>query len=449
MKDDNLRIIGIDITDVKRVKAFRCQIDPERGLITIGGENAQGKSSVLDAVESCLGSPGKEMKDPVRHGADKGTSRILVGGAEVEYRIEREFTPGKPPKLIVKSATGKEVENASSVLKALLNEMPINPIDFLNAQPKEQRLQLVKLSGIDIDAHDIAIRQALDEEKRLEREKIAAEGKAEGLVWHKDAPSEPLSVSDIANEIAAADKANGAKQLLESDLERIIRDSVSIENQVKTHHATIARLTSELNAAKDALSASVMEVTELSQARTAAQKSVEDFQLIDVEPLRAKLLNTDELNSKYRANQVKLESKEKWEQAEAAFLAQIEKRKSAEAAKRKALSEAQFPVEGLGFDDSGVTYLGVPLQQASKAEQFRCSVGIAIANKGRLAPILIRDASIMDANTLSILEGIAIEHGVQIFAEIVANRTDDGFDRDCIFYVEDGEQWTPPTEGGN
>ena len=39
--------------------------------------------------------------------------------------------------------------------------------------------------------------------------------------------------------------------------------------------------------------------------------------------------------------------------------------------KTNALAGATFPVDGLGFDADGVTYQGVPLAQASSAEQIR------------------------------------------------------------------------------
>ncbi|NGZ99664.1 hypothetical protein G5V59_02720 [Nocardioides sp. W3-2-3] len=47
--------------------------------------------------------------------------------------------------------------------------------------------------------------------------------------------------------------------------------------------------------------------------------------------------------------------------------------------KADALAKATFPVDGLGFDDDGVTYQGVPFAQASSAEQIRVSLAMAMS----------------------------------------------------------------------
>ena len=49
-----VRITGLEIENVKRVAAVHLE-PAETGLTTIGGDNRQGKTSVLDAIMSALG----------------------------------------------------------------------------------------------------------------------------------------------------------------------------------------------------------------------------------------------------------------------------------------------------------------------------------------------------------------------------------------------------------
>jgi len=62
----SLRIIGIEAVGIKALRAVRMEFDKNDNLITIGGENAAGKSSVLDLIESCLAKP---VRDLARKGA--------------------------------------------------------------------------------------------------------------------------------------------------------------------------------------------------------------------------------------------------------------------------------------------------------------------------------------------------------------------------------------------
>lgn len=98
-------------------------------------------------------------------------------------------------------------------------------------------------------------------------------------------------------------------------------------------------------------------------------------------------------------------------------------------AKTKAdgLTSAQFPVDGLGFTEEGVTYQGVPFKQASSAEQIRVSMAMAIALNPKLKVIRIQDGSLLDSDSLALIEETAQEHGYQIWLEVVGDDIDDAY----------------------
>jgi hypothetical protein len=105
-------------------------------------------------------------------------------------------------------------------------------------------------------------------------------------------------------------------------------------------------------------------------------------------------------------------------------------------AKRKAIGEAiaraKMPVPGLGFAEGIVTYNGLPLNQASGAEQLAISFAIAKAANPTLRVVLIRDASLLDAESLAQLAEMAKDGDYQIWLERVDTSGQVGF------YIEDG-----------
>lgn len=65
-----------------------------------------------------------------------------------------------------------------------------------------------------------------------------------------------------------------------------------------------------------------------------------------------------------------------------------------------AIASAPLPIKGLGFVGGGVTYNGVPFDQASSAERIRVSCAIARALNPQLRVLLIKDGSLLDSTML-------------------------------------------------
>ena len=62
-----MKIIQLQIENFKKIKAI--QITPENNTVIVGGRNAQGKSSVLDAIFATLGGRAGNTADrPIRDG---------------------------------------------------------------------------------------------------------------------------------------------------------------------------------------------------------------------------------------------------------------------------------------------------------------------------------------------------------------------------------------------
>lgn len=100
--------------------------------------------------------------------------------------------------------------------------------------------------------------------------------------------------------------------------------------------------------------------------------------------------------------------------------------------KAKQLQAAKYPVEGLGVDDDGVTFNGIPFSQASSAEQLRVSAAMALALNPKLRVILIRDGSLLDSEQGAALCKFAEENNCQVWLEQVST------DKAVGIVIEDG-----------
>ena len=83
--------------------------------------------------------------------------------------------------------------------------------------------------------------------------------------------------------------------------------------------------------------------------------------------------------------------------------------------KRDALKNAAMPIEGLSFDDSTVTFKGIPIDQLGEAEAIRISTAIAMAANPKLRVIRILHGEALDEDSLAIIAKMAEENDFQVW----------------------------------
>ena len=86
---------------------------------------------------------------------------------------------------------------------------------------------------------------------------------------------------------------------------------------------------------------------------------------------------------------------------------------------RLAIERANLPVRGLEIRDDAVYLRGVPFNQASDAEQLRCSMALGIASNPRLRVLRIRNGSLLDDDAMEIIREVAADEQFQIWIERV------------------------------
>lgn len=403
-----LRVVNLKAENFKRLKAI--DITPEGDVVFVGGKNAQGKTSVLDAIWAALagGDAARAIKKPIRDGEDRASVTVDLG----EYVVTRKWTKDDAGTLTVTAPSGAKFGSPQKLLDDIIGARAFDPLAFTRLPAREQVASLLSLVDLDLDLDAVAAkRDALYEERTT----VGRQGKALGETptIDKDAPAEEESASEILAEIQEAQDAERHHANVSAREAEAARKAEDIESQ-------IARLKTDLAAAHEWQKNIAAEVAALPAP-------------VDVEPLRARLSTVEDTNRRVRENVHALDVAKQITSLRDGYdklTAQID---ALDKQRVDALAAAKFPVDGLSFGDEGVTLNGIPFSQASSAEQLKVSTALAIAANPSLRVLRILDGSLLDSDSLRIIADLATEHDYQVWIEVVDESGEIGF------VIEDGE----------
>ena len=158
----------------------------------------------------------------------------------------------------------------------------------------------------------------------------------------------------------------------------------------------------------------------------------------DLEAMRARLDQVEADNAKVRDNERRAAVAERLEKRRLAVEGLTASLAEIDEEKRAAIERAEFPLEGLGFAEEGVTLGGIPFAQASAAERLRASVAIGLALHPDLRVLLVREGALLDDDALRLVGELAAAHEAQVWVE----RVGDG-DEGAIV-IEDGAVISTP-----
>ncbi len=404
-----MKIVGLQIENFKRIRAVN--VEPDGNTVVVSGRNAQGKSSVLDAIWAALaGRDGNRIDRPIRDGAEKARVSVDLG----ELIVTRTWD-AKGSKLVVAAADGAKYGSPQQVLDGLIGKLTFDPMAFAEAAPKDQMRQLLSVLPFDLDALDAERAQVFEERTAVNRDvrqitaelesAVAAEREASavpGMI-----PDEPVSSAEILEQIRAMQEASALWHRASHVLE-------AAEREVAELKAKLAEAELRKQAAAEAV-----------EALPAPDQA-------ELESLQGQLADVEKVNAAVRARQArkalqgKLTAAQEQADALTASLVQIDKQKA------DALAAADLPMPGLGFDEDGVTLNGVPFSQASAKEQRVLSMHIAMALNPEVRVVLLRDGSLLDREAMEDLRELADANDFQIWVERVEGGA-------ATVVIEDGE----------
>ena len=180
----SVKITALEAENVKRIKAVALTPAPT-GLTLVGGNNNQGKTSVLDALAWALGGEKFRPNAAQRDGAVAPAHlRVTLSNGVV---VERK---GKNSSLTVTDPTGRR--SGQQLLNAFVEPLALDLPRFMEASDKEKADILLRIIGIGNELHlrDMEIKSIYD--KRTFTGQLAQQKKyfADELISFPDAPEQ-------------------------------------------------------------------------------------------------------------------------------------------------------------------------------------------------------------------------------------------------------------------
>lgn len=434
------------------------EAEPDGHNLLLKGPNESGKSTVLNLVKTI--ARGKEFlpSEPVRKGAKNGkfSSRIEHDGIAYIVEIGVGIKGTHSLKVYREDDPTKEcIEKPQTFLTAMFGDKISYDIDAWLKSEKARADYCVKLLKVDPREYEKRIDSIAQERTIIGRTVAQLKGELAGKTKYPGVPDTEVDIKAIAKEVEDAALAasrheirvatiTSVKQAIETATRE--REALVVRwNKVNPTYATtkqeienefqkeIERLKAEhaqrlaaletrrlteleesqrlVDAKADAIKEKTAALAALEKARSEAGKPP------DVEEIRARLGEAEITNRKVRANKeheavgkTLLAAERSYEQATAKIEAIKEE-------KEKALIAAKLPIEGLTFDETGVRFEGLPIEQISQGRGQEIALAIACElNPGGV--VVMSEELAMDRAHFERAKARAAEKNVQLLVEL-------------------------------
>lgn len=416
---EQIRINKLEIENVKRVKAVKLK-PSDTGLTIIGGNNQQGKTSVLDAITWALGG------NKYRPSNAKNESSVIPPIIKLTMSnglvVERK---GKNSDLKVIDPRGEKA--GQQLLDSFVEELALNLPKFMNQSSKEKANTLLQIIGV---GDKLAELEQEEKEAYNQRHAIGQiadqkEKYAKEQVYYPDAPQQLVSASDLIKRQQEILAKNGQNQIHRNNLKELEASQVLDKEKYEQITAKIEELTRE----KEGLGSLINSRADNIEI---AKKTVEELQDESTAELEASIENIEQLNEKVRANL----SKEKAEEDAQGYRDQYSKLSTIinDIRKKKTdlLNSANLPLEGLMVDDGELLYKGYKWDSMSGAEQLKVATAIVRKLNPDCGFVLMDKLEQMDLDTLKEFGQWLEQEGLQVIATRVSKGDE------CSIIIEDG-----------
>lgn len=408
----SIAINKLEIENVKRIKAVKVEPSPT-GLTVIGGNNNQGKTSVLDSIAWALGGNRFKPSKAAREGSVVPPSlKITMSNGLI---VERK---GKNSSLKVIDPNGNK--GGQQLLDSFVEELAINLPKFMDSTAKEKADILLQIIGVGPQLAELEIKekQLYDQRHAIgviadQKEKFAKE-----QTYYPDAPKELISIADLIaeqQEVLAKNGENARKR----------QNAQQIKTAYEGKLAEVNRLSEQLKAAQAELE------TLENDLQIATDLTID---LIDesTEEIESNIANIEQINLKVRANLDKEKAEEEARVQREEYNRLSSEIEAVRKNKRDLLSDADLPLEGLSVNDGKLLYLGQEWDNMSGSQQLMVATAIVRKLKPDCGFVLIDKLEQMDQITLNQFGKWLEDEGLQAIATRVSTGDE------CSIIIEDG-----------
>lgn len=424
---ESIKINKLEIENVKRIKAIK--IEPTaNGLTIVGGNNNQGKTSVLDSIAWALGGEKYHPSQAQREGSmiPPTLHLVLSNGLVVERK-------GKNSSLKVTDPNGNK--GGQQLLNEFVEQLALDLPKFMEASGREKAQTLLKIIGV---GDQLAALEKQEKElynRRLAIGQIADQKKkfADEQTYYPEAPKELISPSELIKQQQEILARNGENQRKRDRLNeitmnkhRVFDDIERLDEQIKTLKKQKEQLTEEYNQA-------------LRDEET-ARKTVSEIQDESTAELEESISNIEEINRKVRANMDKDKAEDDALDYKNQYAQLTEEINKTRKEKADLLNAADLPLPELSVKDGELIYKGQQWDNMSGSDRLKVSTAIVRKLNSKCGFVLLDKLEQMDLQTLN-------EFGVWLEKEglqAIATRVSTG--DECSIIIEDGYMKEPMQE---
>lgn len=401
----SVKINKLEIENIKRVKAVKIK-PTATGLTVIGGNNNQGKTSILDSIAWALGGDKYKPSNAERDGSTipPHLSITLSNGLVVERK-------GKNSSLKVIDPNGRK--GGQQLLNEFVEQLALDLPKFMESSNKEKAQILLRIIGVgdqlavlerkeqEIYNNRLIIGQTADRKKKF----------ADEQEYYVDVPKEIISPSELIQKQQAVLLNNAENQ---SKRER----KSQIEAEVKQLQEQLMSIQTQLT-----IKLADLEI---------ANKDALDLQDESTEELEKNLLNIEELNRKIRANLDKEKAEEDAREYTDQYNALTLELHQVRDEKQDLLKNANLPLAELSVEDGELVYKGKKWDSMSGSEQLRVSTAIVRKLNPECGFVLLDKVEQMDLITLNEFGEWLEQEGLQAIATRVSTGDE------CSIIIDDG-----------
>ena len=406
-----VHITSLELENVKRVAALTLHCNAQ-GLTVIGGGNAQGKTSVLDAIAYALGGERRRPSNLQRDGAiaDARIHITLSNGLTVERK-------GKNAALTVTDPTG--AKSGQRLLDSFIEELALDLPKFLAMPDKGKADVLLRTLGIGEQLDELEKREkAMYDERRAlgqiadQKTKYAAEMPE----WH-DVPEDLQTPAELVSRSQAIMQRNALRDHARANVRQAL---ATVESRL--------RRVNELQAALD-------------QARTELAEAEGDVRQAQAEPIpdnestaevEAMLADMESVNAQIRQNADKRRALEDAENAVATATEKTVELEGVRGERAALLDGAQMPLPELTVSAGALVYRGQAWDCMSSSEQMRVATAIVRKLRPECGFVLLDGLERFDADQLAEFGKWLEAEGIQAIATRVSTGAE------CTIVIEDG-----------
>lgn len=408
----SVTITALEAENVKRIKAVALTPSPT-GLTIVGGNNNQGKTSVLDAIAWALGGDKFRPHAAARDGAQAPPHlKVTLSNGVV---VERK---GKNSALTVTDPTGRR--SGQQLLNAFVEPLALDLPRFMDSSDRDKADILLKIIGVGdkLTAADRQIKELYD--RRTVIGQIGAQKRhaAEELPEYPDAPDEPVSAIELIQQ---------QQEILlhNADNQRKRMKLAQLEEQEKQLGRRVQELSQELEMVEHQLTAVQQDVQN-------ATKTVAQLQDESTAELETSIRSVEELNRRVNANLLKSKAEDEANRYAQEYSDLTEKLTAARAQRMALLDGADLPLPGLSVEDGCLTYRGKRWRDMSGSDQLRVATAIVRRLNPDCGFVLLDKLEQMDQATLAEFGRWLEDQGLQAIATRVSTGSE------CRIIIEDG-----------